>query len=413
MRYLLLSQYFWPDLSGAAQMMSDLAEDLAARGAQVRVVTGRCSYAGQGALVAAERWRGVAIERVASTCFGRERLIGRGLDFASFLAAATVRVLAGPEVDLIVTVSTPPFLPLVGLLQKRLAGTRFVYWVQDLYPEIAVKLGVLPAEGVATRMLEALSRATLRGADAVVAIGDCMAERIAAKGFGCQQVEVVHNWADGEAIVSVPRADNWFLDRHALRDQFVVLYSGNLGRGHAFETLLGAARALRSRDDIAFVFIGMGPRLAEAKRASRGFANVRFLPYQQREDLAWSLGAADLAAITLRDDVCGLMVPSKLYGHLASARPILFIGPRSSTVARVIEAARCGAVFSHGDIDGVREFIEALAKDRARAAELGTAARRAFEERYGRSTATGRLAQICEAAVHRSSEARASDQRGV
>ena len=397
MRFLLLNQYFWPDLSSVSQLMTDLAEDLARAGAEVTVITGRQSYTGEETYERRERWRGVDIIRVASTRFGRGGLMGRGIDLVTFLGAASLQMLARRRVDVVVTISTPPFLPVLGLMRKGVARTRFVYWVQDLYPDTAVELGVLGPRTAATRALELLSRATLRHADAVITIGDCMADRIAAKGIAPGDIDIIHNWADGEAIQEVPRDGNWFRTEHGLDDRFVILYSGNMGRGHAFDTLLGAARALAHRPELHFLFIGGGARRDEVARSAAELDNVRLLPYQPREQLAWSLGAADLGVITLRDEALGVMVPSKLYGHAASARPILFIGPPTSTVARFITEAGCGAVFPHGDIAGVVGFIEELAADPARGREMGRAGRRFFDERFGRARSTGAFQAICEA----------------
>jgi colanic acid biosynthesis glycosyl transferase WcaI len=285
----------------------------------------------------------------------------------------------------------------LGLLRKGLGRSKFVYWVQDLYPDTAVQLGVLGPESAATRALELVSRATLKGADAVVTIGDCMADRIVAKGIAQSDIDIVHNWADGDAIQEVPREGNRFRREHGIEEKFVILYSGNMGRGHAFETVLGAARRLLDRPEMLFLFIGGGAKQAEVEAAANELANVRLLPYQPRDQLNWSLGSADLAAITLQDQALGVMIPSKLYGHLASARPILFIGPPTSTVARVIEDSGCGAVFAHGDVDGVVRFIETLAADPERALAMGRAGRREFDARFGRSRSTSDFLAICEA----------------
>lgn len=399
MRLLLLNQYFWPDMSAVSQMMTDLAEDLAAAGAGVTVLTGRQSYTGGEKFPRRETWRGVEIVRLPSTQLGRRSLLGRGIDQATFLARAAVQLVVSRRIDLVVAISTPPFLPTLALLQKALRRTRFVYWVQDLYPDVAVELGLLPADSAAARVLEVMSRTTLRAADAVVTIGDCMAERLASKGIRPADIDIIHNWADGEAIQVVDREANWFRAEHGLGGRFVVLYSGNMGRGHTFDTILAAARLLAAQRDLLFLFIGGGARRGEIERAAGEIDTLKLLPYQPREHLAWSLGAADLAVITLQDEALGLMVPSKLYGHMASGRPILFIGPARSTVALVIEEAGCGATFANGDVEGVTRFITELAADPARGRALGAAGRRAFDALYGRARGTSSFRAVCEALV--------------
>ncbi|MFN7134250.1 MAG: glycosyltransferase family 4 protein, partial [Myxococcales bacterium] len=344
-----------------------------------------------------EWFRGIEIRRVASTTFGRGSIPGRLADYASFYAACAAELALLPQQDVVITLSTPPLVSLLGAGARLASGgrTRFVYWVQDLYPDVAVQLGVLGARSPATLALEQISRQSLRAADAVVAIGDAMAEQLVARGARRERVEVIHNWSDGAEIGAVRREDNWFLDRHGLRGRFVVLYSGNMGRGHEFGTLLEAAERLRHRDDVVFLFVGEGAKRGEIEAAAQRCPNVRLLPYQKREDLPYSLGAGDLMAITLSDGLEGMIVPSKLYGALAARKPVLFVGPQSSDVARVIERERCGRAFAHGDTAGVVAMIDSLANRRAEAEAMGERGRSAFEARFERRVSTAQFARLC------------------
>jgi glycosyltransferase involved in cell wall biosynthesis len=272
----------------------------------------------------------------------------------------------------------------------------FIYWVQDLYPDVAVAFGLLRARAPATLAFEQLSRASLRLASKVVAIGEVMGERLLRKGLESSKLSIIHNWSDA-AIGEVPKATNWFLDRHSLRGKFVVQYSGNMGRGHEFATLLNAAERLQHRSDVAFLFIGEGAKRAEIEDAvrTRRLGNVTLLPYQRREDLPYSLGAADLSAISLSDGLEGLIVPSKLYGVLASGKPALHFGSPRSEIARVLEQEQCGRAIPHGDVDGAVRYIEELADHPERAAELGARGRAAFLARYDRPIATARWHALC------------------
>src|SRR6185295_6774844 len=141
---LLINQYFWPDRAATAQLLADLAEDLAAAGWTVTALAGRGTYAPgrAGPLPARERFGDVAVRRVRCTDFGRfSRFgkLGRIADYATFLLAAALGVLLGPRPDVVVCLSTPPFVALLGAL-ARLRGARFVYKVEDLYPDVAIAL---------------------------------------------------------------------------------------------------------------------------------------------------------------------------------------------------------------------------------------------------------------------------------
>ncbi len=396
MRVLLLNQFFHPDLAATSQLASDLAVDLARRGASVTAVAGQASYVGSGRYPRRESWQGIEILRVPMTRFGRGSIAGRMSDYLSFLASCAAQLAALEAPDVLITLSTPPLLSLLGSLRKLASGrrTRLVYWVQDLYPEVAIQFGVLRENGLPARALSQMARASLESADAVVALGETMAERLEQKGASRERLHVIHNWSDGESLGQVPPEENWFLDQHGLRGKFVVLYSGNMGRGHDFETLLAAAEKLAGSKEIVFLFIGEGARRGEVEAAASRLPNVRLLPYQPRENLPYSLGAASLSAITMTDGLAGLIVPSKLYGALASRTPVLFIGPEQSETARVIAQSGCGMVFARGDVAGVSAFIEQLAHRRELGVTMGQRGREAFERRFDRTIATGRFAEL-------------------
>ena len=328
MRVLLLNQVFHPDVAATGQLAADLAEDLVAAGHEVTVVTGRGAYAGGERWPARERWRGIEIERVRATSLGKGTLVRRAVDAATFYLAAAWRLLAGPRPDVILAMSTPPLVASAAALARRLRGVPFVYWVQDVYPDLAVAFGVLRPGGLACRLLEAASRFTTASADAVVVLGDAMARRLEAKGVPASRLRVVPNWADGAAVVPLEAAANPFLRDHGLQGQRVVLYSGNMGRAHDVGTLLQLARSMPDRAGVTFLFIGDGHLRGEVEAASRELPNVRLLPYQRRDDLSRSLSAGDVHLVTQRPETLGLLEPSKFYGALAVGRPVLFLGGR-------------------------------------------------------------------------------------
>jgi glycosyltransferase involved in cell wall biosynthesis len=271
-------------------------------------------------------------------------------------------------------------LKVLGPLLARLTGARAVHWAQDLYPEVAEGVGVIAEDGLPARVLRRLSTAALRGHAHVVTVGRCMRERLVReRGLDAEKVSVVPNWPPA-AVASVPHDENPFRAEHGLEDRFVVMYSGNMGLAHPFDAVLDAAATLATeRPEVLFLLVGAGPRKAELRRQveRRDLSTVRFLPFQPRERLAESLSAADLHLVTMRPALDGLVVPSKLYGALAAGRPALFLGPRGSEAARVVEEHDCGTVLPDPSgaalADAIRGWHEApdrwtAAAERARAA---------------------------------------------
>lgn len=388
MRILLVNQYFWPEVAATAQLLADLAEDLAAAGFEVRVLTGRSPYLdGSGErLPSREEHRGVQIRRLPGTRFGRGNLVGRLMDYTTFLVAASTSVLFGPRTEVIVCLSTPPLLAIVGLL-ARWRGARFVYKVEDLYPDVAVALGVLGERSLVARILGALSRRLLRRADAVVALDEQMAAALSAR--GARHLQVIPNWADGDAIRPDTDAGAGFRRKHDLGDRFILLYSGNLGLAHRFDAICEATRVLESCcPEVLLLFVGGGPRLENVRQRTDGLTNVRFLPYQPREELCGLYNAADLHLICLRDEVTGLLSPSKYPAALAAGKPVLLVGGAQTPIAREIEALQIGSVCKHRS-QAVCESLQGAHADRHNLKHSGDRARGLFEERYSRRQTVG------------------------
>jgi glycosyltransferase involved in cell wall biosynthesis len=397
MRLLLLNQFFHPDLAATSQLATDLAVDLAAAGIEVTALASSGTYLGGEALPARGRHAGVEIVRVRATSHGRRTLLHRAADYASFYLSSAARLATLPRQDVVVALTTPPLIAAAALVPKALRGSRLVCWVQDLYPEIAVAFGALRPGSVATRLMAAASRAVFRRADAVVALGEEMRARCVAAGAAPERTHVIPNWADGTGVRPVPHAENPLRAEIAGDARFVAMYSGNMGRGHDVETLLDAARLLRDRREIAFVFAGDGAKRPLVEAAARELPNLRLAPYQPRERLAESLSAADLHLVTLSREVEGLAEPSKLYGIMAAGRPTLYVGPERAEVARTLQREGCGRRVANGDARGLADAIVALAGDPGARVEMGEMARRALEARYQRSVATRRFREVVTA----------------
>lgn len=397
MKVLLLNQFFHPDLSATSQIATDLAVDLAASGIEVTVLASRGTYLGGEALASRDRHAGVEIVRVAATSLGKRTLLHRAVDYASFYAASAARLAVLPRHDVVVALTTPPLIAAIGLVAKAVKGSRLVYWVQDLYPEIAVAMGALRPRSLVARTMAAVSRGVFRRADAVVALGEQMRARCITAGAAPERAHVVPNWADGAAVRPVAPGDNALRPAIAGDARFVAMYSGNMGRVHDVETLLAAARLLRDRREIAFVFAGDGAKRPLVEAAARELPGVRLAPYQPRERLAESLSAADVHLVTLSSEVEGLAEPSKLYGIMAAGRPALYVGPNGAEVSATLQRERCGRRLANGDAGGVADAIVALAADPRGCEEMGRRAREALEVRYDRHVATRRFAELLAA----------------
>ncbi len=394
MALVFVNRYFHPDHSATAQMLADLAFHAARSGREVTVITGRQRLEHPRArLPAFERLHGLEVRRVWSTRFGRGAFAGRASDYLSFHASAFLALLAALRPgDTVVAATDPPLLGVTAGWAARLRGAGLVNWLHDVFPEVAQALGVRPVGGCIARVLQWLRDASVRDARANVTLGRLMARRILARGVPRSRIEIIHNWSDGSAITPLAHADNPLRRSWDLEDRTVVAYSGNLGRAHDLGALPEVAERVRDLDDLLFLVIGGGAGSAalRAQVSRRFLRNVRFLGYQPRALLPFSLAAADVHLTSLRPALEGLVVPSKLYGAMAAGRPCIHLGDAAGEVGQILVASGAGVAVPAHDAAGLEAAVRALHADPAQRARMGRRARAAFEERFDRPLALAR-----------------------
>jgi glycosyltransferase involved in cell wall biosynthesis len=396
-RILFVNQYYWPDHASTAQHLTDLVEELAARGHKCHVLCAQGRYKpGESRPPASEVRNGVQIHRVPATSLGRRNTLTRMADYLSFYARALAVGLALPRFDLIVTLTTPPIIGLIGTLLRRLKRSRHVYWSMDLHPDASLALGRMSRRNPVVAWLAWISDLVYREADKVVVLGPYMADRVLAKRVRPERLTTIPVWSRRDEIYPVPREGHPLRAELGLADKFVVMYSGNLGLAHSTDEFLEAARRLRRRDDVVFLFVGDGPRMAEvrAARQDEGLQNIRFHDYFPRERLHASLSVADVHLISMRGEMTGIVVPGKLYGAMASGRPAVFVGPAHCEPADTIRQAGCGLTVRLGDADGLVEALCRLAAEPEAARKMGERGHAAFLAGHERGPCCSRWAQV-------------------
>jgi colanic acid biosynthesis glycosyl transferase WcaI len=395
LKILFVNQFFWPDSSATSQQLTDLATGLAERGHDVSVLCGEGGYAAASASAVPP----VRFYRVKALPFARGR-IGRLLSYLSFYLSAFARGLTVARQDVVVSLTTPPLISLLGSSIKMLRGSRHLIWEQDIYPDVAIDLHYIQPGSVADRLTGLLADFSRRHADGIIALGECMKERLIRRGISSDKILIAENWANGSAITPMPRPGN--------PDELVLLYSGNLGLAHDLETFIGAAKNLRNDSRFRFIFVGGGGRrkeLADFCEANE-IHSVEFRPYVSRDRLSEGLAVGDIGLVTQQDVCCGSVVPSKVYGILAAGRPILFIGPRAATPALTVERHHCGWQIDCGDVIALTQLLRTLADNKAIVHEAGNCARQALVENYDLPHGIDRIHSILQAIVPESSNAR-------
>jgi len=383
---VFVNRYFHPDQSATSRMLSDLVFRLARRGVSVAVVTSRQLYNDPRAnLPANELIQSVAIHRVATATRGRARLSGRALDYASFYVTAGAKLLQIlSRGDVVVAKTDPPLVSIPVSMAASYKGAVLVNWLQDLFPEVAAALtpGLIP--GWLHKVLLAVRDRSLRQAGMNIVLGDVMCKRLLMRGIDGSRILTIPNWSDAESIVPQPSQNSVTRRALGLAGKFVVGYSGNFGRAHEFETLVGAAQLLRAEPQFAFLMTGTGAKSSSLQEAvrSRGLQNFVFQDYQPPEMLGDSLAASDVHLVSLLPPLEGLIVPSKIYGILAAGRPAVFVGDSQGELANLLREHECGITVPVNDCEGLARQLRALRADHPRLQALGARARQLAVDRF-------------------------------
>ena len=472
MNLLLLNQFYPPDVAPTGQFLHDVARGLVARGHRVTVLCSRRSYGGSERFPARHTLDGVEVVRIAAPGYGRRSFLGKLADYAGFAAGLVLRVLSErPRPDLILSLTTPPFLGLAARGAAAVRGCRHAHWIMDVYPDVMAAHGLiagneqlpaasgqrpgtangeLPAAsgqwpgtetakgelavasdertegarasedgGLAWRVLSALARAELRGSALTLTLGPAIARKVERYADG--PVAWVPLWgpfasgaaADGGAL----RAERGWPVRRLVRgspkgeggspegakeetDDLVLMYSGNMGLGHRFTEFLEAARRMGPASPARWAFCGGGARRGEVEAFARAHpgARVELHPYVARERLGEALAAGDVHLASLDAAWQGLMVPSKIQGIFAAARPVIFVGGGDNEIAGWIREAGAGWVVAENDVDGLLAAVEE-ARDEGERAERGAAARRFADGHFDRDTNVARICGMVERAA--------------
>jgi colanic acid biosynthesis glycosyl transferase WcaI len=369
LRYLLLNQCFYPDVVSTAQHLTDLARELSTRGHDVTVLTSDRGYDNPGnRFPRRETWKNISIIRIPSLSLGKETKLKRALNFGSFLTICSLRLLTLRRFDVVVALTSPPLISFLASLFIKLKGGRFCFWVMDLNPDEAIAAGWLRENSVLAGLLKWMLNHSLRTADRTIVLDRFMKDRILEKGIDADRISVLPPWSHDDTVSYSEEGRKAFRASHGLSNKFVVMYSGNHSPCHPLDTLLNAAQALTSRQDVAFCFVGGGSEQIKVREFAEyhRLDNVKCLPYQPLDKLSSSLSAADLHVVVMGDKFVGIVHPCKIYNIQTIGISTLYIGPKESHVSDIAANAAEGQFFmaQHGDNDLlVKRIIEAAEKN--------------------------------------------------
>lgn len=359
-RIIILNHFFYPDEAATSQLCTQLAQKLSENPDwHVTGLCGRTRYASPVTLPTGLSQHGqVTIERLWCTDFGTKTIPGRICDYLTFLIHAAWRLTFGPRPDLIIVMTSPPLVSFLGAWTHWIRKAKFIYWVQDLYPEV-VKAGNPNLSPFLYSLLLKIADWIDSQTQAHVVLGHCMSRQLLERSADqkTKNVRLIPNWT---IIPENSEAHSDFRKEHGLENSFVLMYSGNLGRAHDWQTFMeGYQMCHQKNSSIRLVIIGYGAGHIPLKQwlSNHPDLPVLFLPHQPARQLPQILRSADLHIISQLPSFDGLLVPSKFYGVAAVGRPVLFIGSHQNEVALKVTQNSLGNIFKPGDSASVSAFI--------------------------------------------------------
>ena len=398
MNLALVLPHFAPDTAPTGSVMTRIVEELGLRGHRIEVVTAlpwyrehRIEPGYEGRLVRREETPWGSVTRVHPFPAGDKRaIVRRAAAFGGFSMLGGLVGARGKRLDGVLALSPPLTLGVTGWTVARRRGAPFVFNVQDVFPDVAIGLGVIenPALVAAARRLE---RWCYARADAVTVLSDDLRDNVALKTGRPEKVKVIPNFVDTEAIVPAER-ENAYRREHGLAGKTVVMYAGNVGLSQPLDLVVEAAGALSHDDDVVFVVNGGGAGRAPLEAAARGLRNVVFVDAQPADRLAEVLAAADVHLVPLKRGLARASVPSKTYSILAAGRPLIASVDPGSEVARIVEDAGAGVAVPPEDPEAFTKAVRHLAEHPAEARAMGSAGR-AWVERWA---SPARVAEVYE-----------------
>jgi colanic acid biosynthesis glycosyl transferase WcaI len=351
MRVIVLSVNYWPEVTGIGALTTYRAEYLAGVGHEVEVCTTFPYYPDwkvppeySGKLGRKEKRNGVSIVRSYAYVPNPVTPLKRILFEASFIIGVTLRALMRKRPDVLLVVSPPLGLATTAILLSRLWSVPYVFDVEDLQPDSASDLGMLPKWAV--KLLYKVENAAYRHARLVTTLTQSMRQKIVDKGFSEDQVELFEPRMDDSLIDLPPEEGNAFRRRYDLGDKFLATYSGNMGVKQGLDVILDAATLGRADDSMLFLCVGNGADCERVKRraAELDLPNVRFLPLLDEKDFRGLLAASNVCLVTQQHSVSEIAFPSKIVTYLAAGRPIVASVNPESEVARITRESGAGSV---------------------------------------------------------------------
>lgn len=381
-KLLIYAHYYYPDVASTGQILAELSEGII-DAFDITVICVVPSYSGKVEekykknRIYKEIHNGVNIIRVRVPEFDKKNKISRIRNLLTYFMNSIIATMKLDKFDYIYSISQPPILGgTLGVVGKFLKGGKFIYNIQDFNPEQTVAVGYSKNQ-IILNLAMSLDKWNCKRADKVIVVGRDMQETLI-KRFNNKNVPTnvfINNWIDENEIYPISEHEEIynFKEKYGLNNKFIIMYSGNIGLYYDLENIIKVISKFKDKDNIIFAFVGDGSVKEEIEKYSKDndLKNVKFIPYQPKEKLKYSLNSADVHWVVNAKGIKGVSVPSKLYGVMAVGKPVLGVLDNGSEARLILEESNCGVCSEPGDYKGIENNINYIIKNKEKIKILG------------------------------------------
>jgi glycosyltransferase involved in cell wall biosynthesis len=402
MRILLVVSLYRPEISSAAELMRELAEELVSRGHQVTVLTSAPLHR-LDETDAARSWPefreedGVSVVRARTLALHQVGYLQRGLGvlFGPLQMWRTLRSYVSTDFDAAFIYSPPVTLGFIGyLLKKRGAGV--IFNVQDIFPQNAIDLGIL-RNPVLIALFRWIERFSYKHADIVTAHSKSNLDLlISANGDIARKFRTLHNWIDITNFSVSPRKN--YRQLFGLDGKYVAVFAGVLGPSQNVDMLVQLADKVRDLHDFVILVVGDGTEKQRAETLARslGLGNIVFRPFISQEDYPDLLACVDLGLVCLGTSVKTPVVPGKILGYMVASLPVAAFVNAESDVHHLMLDAKCGASCISDDLSQMEQIVRRMHGNRTESKNMGDNGRKYAVEHFSKDRITDEIERMMD-----------------
>ena len=397
---LFLCQYFYPEYISSATLPLDTAMALISSGISTSVLCGfPYEYNNSSDIKLKECFEGIRINRIKYIKMNKTKIVGRLVNYFSFTTAMLIRLKRFKSSKISIVYSNPPILPIVAVLAKKIFGTKIIFVSYDVYPEIAIKTGVISENGVICKLMNIINYLLYKNADHVIALSQEMKDYLLRNRnhITDSQISVIPNWHNETNVDNSKRSEkNRLFDSIDTKSKFIVSYFGNLGTAQEVDTIIETIRAFKDKDNIIFLFAGHGNKMPMLKNIVKeeGLLNTHLFDFLHGDDFKEALSISDVYLVSLKQGLSGLAVPSKTYTYLSAGNPIISIMDDSVDLVNDLKAYNAGFNIKPNNVSELVNTIKYLNENETIRAEMGINARKLYEAKYETKISTAKYVQI-------------------